>query len=83
MSSASPACYGRMFPDLAQLEYNRPLRGRAFTVEARSLGIGVQGLDVKVEPAAWQACVACPEYRTCYDLSLAKLALYRALRALA
>jgi hypothetical protein len=69
-----------MLPDLSRLEYNQPLRGLAFTVHARSQGIGVQDLQMEVDPAGWEKCLGCPDYRTCYDLSMAKLVLYRALR---
>ena len=73
-------CYGRMMPDLARLEYNQRLRGQAFSVLASSQGIGVQSLQMDVDPAGWETCLACSDYRTCYDLSMAKLVLYRALR---
>ncbi len=72
-------CYGGMFPDLARLEANQPLEGRAFTVAFASQGFGVQGWTVAVKPEGWQECVACPQYRDCYDLSMAKLALRQAL----
>jgi hypothetical protein len=68
-----------MLPDLSRLEYNQPLKGKAFTVEARSKGIGVSELRVTVDKDGWEACLACPEYRSCYDLSMVKLVLYRAL----
>ena len=36
-------------------------------------GTGAQGRSLEVKREAWEKCVACPDYRTCYDLSLAKL----------
>lgn len=80
MSQTHAECYGQMMPDLSRLEYNAPLKGQAFVVEARSQGIGVQELRMTVNAAGWERCLACPDYRTCYDLSMAKLVLHRALR---
>ena len=74
-----PDCYGQMLPDLSCLEYNQPIKGKAFIVEARSKGIGVSEYRITVDKDGWEACLACPEYRSCYDLSMVKLVLYRAL----
>ena len=66
-------CYGAMFPDFARMERNKPLNSRAFVALVESRGIGVQGRKLEVKRDGWETCVACPDYRTCYDLSLAKL----------
>lgn len=66
-------CYGGMFPDFTQLERNRELAGKAFTALVVSHGIGVQKRHLEVNRDEWDRCVACADYRTCYDLSFAKL----------
>ena len=71
--SARRDCYGEMFPDFTRLEKNRPLSSAAFTALVESHGVGVQGRNLEVKLEGWEKCVACPDYRTCYDLSLAKL----------
>ena len=71
--SARCDCYGEMFPDFTRLEKNRPLSSAAFTALVESRGIGDQGRKLEVKPEGWENCVACADYRTCYDLSLAKL----------
>ncbi len=71
--SARCDCYGAMFPDFTRLEKNKPLSSAAFTALVESLGIGDQGRKLEVKPEGWEKCVACPDYRTCYDLSQAKL----------
>ena len=71
-------CYGEMFPDLDRLEPNQPLEGRAFVVAYTKHGFGVQGRSLTVKPDQWRECTACPSYRDCYDLSMAKLALRQA-----
>ena len=74
-------CVGEMFPDLDTLVRNREAAGRAFTVWLESRGIGVSARRVKVNRAGWEQCRACGNYRDCYDLGMAKLALGTALHA--
>jgi len=64
-----------MFPDLARLEYNKPLRGKAFTALVTSQGIGVQSRALTVNEDEWEACQQCPAFRSCYDLCMATLVL--------
>jgi len=71
--SARCECYGAMFPDFTRLEKNKPLSSLAFTALVESHGIGDQGRKLEVKQEGWEKCVACADYRTCYDLSLAKL----------
>jgi len=77
--NAHPDCYGKLFPDFGHLNFNQPTEGKAFSVFVKRIGIGTQRRELTVKPDAWDECVACPEYRTCYDLSMAKLALHEAL----
>lgn len=80
MPIEQPSCYGRMFPDVNHVSYNRTSTdGKAFAIEVTSRGIGVQARTVEVLADAWEACTACPAYRTCYDLSLGTLLLRSAL----
>ena len=67
------SCYGSLFPDFTRLRHNQSLEGKAFTVLVTSSGIGVQSRKLEPKADAWAKCVACPDYRHCYDLSLAKL----------
>jgi hypothetical protein len=66
-------CYGAMFPDFTRLEPNKPVEGMAFSGLVTSYGIGAQHRKLEVKGDGWKRCVACLDYRTCYDLSLAKL----------
>ncbi len=70
-----PDCYGTMFPDLDRLEHNQPCRGKAFTAVVKSQGIGIQSRSLTVDEKEWDACQACPVYRSCYDLCVARLTL--------
>lgn len=66
-------CYGNMFPDFTRLRRTEALEGQAFTARVVSSGTGAQGRNLAVKIEAWEKCAACLDYRTCYDLSLAKL----------
>ncbi len=70
-----PECYGRMFPDLTRLRRKEPVEGQAFTALVVGSGTGAEGRSLEVKLEKWEKCVACPDYRTCYDLSRAKLEL--------
>jgi hypothetical protein len=62
-----------MFPDFTRLKRRERLEGQVFTALVVSSGTGAQGRSLEVKREAWEKCVACPDYRTCYDLSLATL----------
>ncbi len=64
---------GGMFPEFTQLKRKEKLEGHAFTALVVGSGTGAQGRSLEVKREAWEKCVACPDYRTCYDLSLATL----------
>jgi hypothetical protein len=66
-------CYGTLFPDVARLETNKPHKGEVFGCRLTSFGIGVQSVEFSVDDQKWQRCIECPHYRSCYDLSMAKL----------
>ncbi len=68
-----------MLPDLAHLKPNEPTHGKAFQVLVEQIGVGRQRREVSIKAAEWEACVACPDYRSCYDLSMATLALQNAI----
>jgi hypothetical protein len=74
-------CCGEMFPDLDRLNDNAVLRGQVFRVLVTSQGIGISGRKVEVDAEQWLRCVACEQYRNCYDLSIAKLLLRLALHS--
>ena len=66
-------CYVKMFPYFTRLKRKERLEGQAFTALVVSSGTGAQGRSLELKREAWEKCVACPDYRTCYDLSLATL----------
>jgi hypothetical protein len=66
-------CYGNLFPDFTALKLREPLEGKAFTAVVAGSGTGARGRNLEVKREGWAKCVECPDYRTCYDLSVAKL----------
>lgn len=74
-------CFGTIFPDLNHLEANKTIRGRVFSITVRGSGIGTQGREITADEDAWEECGRCRSYRSCYDLSMGRLALEQALLA--
>jgi hypothetical protein len=68
-----------MIPDFELLQYNKPTDGKAFRVFVENIGAGRQRREQEVKLEGWDECAGCADYRTCYDLSMAKLALHRVL----
>jgi hypothetical protein len=66
-------------PDFQRLRFNRPTEGNAFRVFVEKIGVGTQRRELTFKAGEWDGCIECSEYQTCYDLSMAKLALHGAL----
>lgn len=67
-----PDCYGTIFPSLSDRTPNVLHKGKVFGFTVKSFGMMQAGHAVVVDDAAWKECVACPHYRSCYDLSAAR-----------
>ena len=74
-----PKCYGGMYPDLTVRRFNEPRKGKVFDVFIESSGLGIHDRRFMTKMDEWIRCTECPEYRHCFDLSIAKLALEGAL----
>ena len=74
----SPAA-ADLFPDLLHLDHNVENRGRVASIFIESVGIGDQDRRLTIDEAAWNECVKHPNFRACYDLSMARLAMEKAL----
>jgi hypothetical protein len=70
---AKRACYGKLFPDVTRLELDQQHAGAVFGCRRNSFGNGEPAVAITVDEANWERCVDCPHYRSCYDLSMAKL----------
>lgn len=71
-AGAHPGCYGRMFPDITLLRHGKLAEGQVFGAMVTGSGIGAEGRSLEVKRDEWDRCLTCLDYRTCYDLSLAK-----------
>ncbi len=71
--SSGHECYGKMFPDFTRLRFQEPLDSKVFAALVVSSEEGARGRSLKTKREAWEQCVECPDYRTCYDLSFAAL----------
>jgi hypothetical protein len=74
-----PECYGGMYPDLSARRFNEVRQGKVFDVFIESSGFVVHNRTFKTKTDKWGRCTECPEYRHCFDLSIAKLTLEGAL----
>ena len=73
------ACYGTMFHDTLHFTTNKEVKGKVFSFELDSTGLGRSDRVVKADIAEWDDCLACPEFDHCYKLCLAKLTLEAAI----
>jgi hypothetical protein len=60
------------------MQRNAPCSGKVFSVTVHSVGFGVQSRDIQADTEAWLACRDCGDYSSCYDFSMAQVALARA-----
>lgn len=70
-----PATAADLFPDLHQLQPNVENKGRVASIFIEAVGVVTQSSDLIIDKEAWNECVKHPDFRSCYDLSMAKLAL--------
>lgn len=73
-------CYGKMFPPLTALrQLNHTASGKVFAAQIHSDGPMQHEPQLTVSLEEWEDCQGCPQYRRCYDLSNAKLAMEQTL----
>ncbi len=72
-------CYGNLFPDFTRLKRGEPQDSRAFKALITGSGTGPHGRSLEVKTEAWLQCSECPDYRGCYDLSVAKMLMNQVL----
>ena len=68
-----------LFPDLLRLDHNTENRGRIASIFFESLGLGIHSRRLTIDESAWCECVKHPNFQACYDLSMARLALQKAM----
>ena len=73
-------CFGKIFPDLEQVEFGRLAAGRVFQILVHSKGASHRERSLQVDVNAWQECGKCDDFRSCFDFSTAKLNMQRAIR---
>jgi hypothetical protein len=81
MTGETMECYGKMFPPVTQPGHNTTVKAKVLGYTIEHPGIMTTGTSICADQAAWRGCQACPEYESCYRLSLGKLLLEIALAA--
>ncbi|MFK5997948.1 MAG: hypothetical protein QM492_07550 [Rhodobacterales bacterium] len=75
------ACYGTIFPDISSMNRQSNQHGIAISVQVEPRGLAPPKQTVTVNIDAWDKCVACDEFETCYRLATARLLVKAALAA--
>ena len=79
--SVHAACYGHLFPSVTSVATNREVAGAVFHYQIRQPGPMTTERSIGVDSSAWDRCVECPEFETCYRLSVGGLLMDLAVRA--
>ena len=77
--SKHKSCYGTMFHDALHYKTNKEMKGKVFSFELDTMGLGRSDRMVNADISEWDDCIACPEFDHCYRLCLAKLTLEAAI----
>lgn len=75
-------CYGTIYPNFDGLQFGKEIAGKVFRVKIDTLGPGHRDRHLEADLSQWQNCQQCAEFRSCYDLSNAKLAVQQAVAAI-
>ncbi|MCR9232343.1 hypothetical protein [Gimesia chilikensis] len=82
-NQAQKECHGDMFPDNLDKRDENTHAGKVFKVNIKPAMAGVLPVaperTIEVDHAAWKVCRGCPEFVSCYQLSMAKIALQTAI----
>lgn len=73
------ACYGTMFHDTLHFKNNEEMKGKVFSFELDSIGLGRSNRLRKANTSEWDDCLECSEFDHCYKFCMAKLALESAI----
>ena len=73
------SCFGTIYPDLQQIQFGEPAKGKVFHISINSLGASHRDRKLDVNLDAWDDCQQCDDFRRCYDFSTAKLQMQRVL----
>jgi len=73
-------CYGKMFPDLNELQYKKKYSGKVFSAKINHQPIAITSREIYVDDKQWQKCLKCDSFTSCYNLSMAKLNLISAIK---
>ena len=75
-------CFGKIYPDLEQFHFGRPLVGKVFQVSVDTIGPGQRDRKLTIDRDAWQDCRRCEDFNNCFEFSNAKLQMQLVLRDL-
>lgn len=76
------SCFGTIYPDLEKFQFNKELAGKVFSLRINTVGPFHRERRLEINTTEWEECQGCELFRSCFDLSNAKLAMQRAMAAI-
>ena len=73
-------CYDTMFPDVLPRNLTGEHSGKVFSYCIKNIGLSRGQRSVDVDIASWGLWQQCPEFESCYKLSMGKLTLQSVIR---
>ena len=73
-------CYGKMYPATLLKVANREVMGKVFGYRVDHSGVVETRRTVSTDLGAWEQCIQCPDFDSCYRLSAGTLLMELAAR---
>jgi hypothetical protein len=67
------SCYGKMYPSIVTAAPTRTDNGKVFSYEVDQPYVALSPRQETVNYEAWRECTGCPDFDTCFRLSVGTL----------
>lgn len=75
-------CFGNIYPDLSQFQLNKEFASKVFRLRINTIGPLHRDRHLQVDVEQWQDCQRCELFRSCYDLSNAKMTMKKVVESI-
>lgn len=76
-----PECYGKMFPPVVEMAHNEAVLGKVFGYRVDYSGGVANERAASVNHEQWDRCLNCPEFDSCYPLSIGTMLMELAVKS--